>query len=156
MNLTTLHLTNILLQIFFFILTRLHIKNCVFQIWLLFMTLQYYTLLWNYFYFFSVLQNYTLLQTVCFRSKYFVCTLQCYTLQTVFFRFSFLTLQYYILLYNIFEEKKLSNYFISDFFFTLQPYSLQIITMLQCYTQFQPKLTLQQFVSSCNVIVRSL
>ena len=77
-------------RFFFSNLTILHITNSVLKIWLLFMTLHYYTLLWNIFEkYFSVLQNYTLLQTFCFCSKYFVWTLQYYTLQIIYFRFFF-------------------------------------------------------------------
>ena len=118
MNLTTLHLTNYFISDFLFQPYKItHYKLCISDLTFIYdLTILHITLklFWNCF--FSVLQNYTLLQTVCFRSKYFVCTLQCYTLQTVFFRFSFLTLQYYILLYNIFEEKNSQHYKITHYF----------------------------------------
>ena len=143
-----LHLTNFFYFRFFFSnLTILHITNSVLKIWLLFMTLHYYTLLWNIFEkYFSVLQNYTLLQTFCFCSKYFVWTLQYYTLQIIYLRFFFsnLTILHIIFEFSWKYFSVLQNYtllqticFCSKYFFwTLQYYTLRIV-IFQIFL-FQP------------------
>ena len=95
-----------------------------------FQILQYYTLLLNSFKkYFSVLQNYTLLQTICFCSKYFFWTLQCYTLRIVIFQIF------------LFQPYNITHYF--EIFFSISNYTLlqtfcfcskHFVWTLRCYT----------------------